>query len=174
MNRFRWLTIVLLVVGVSSGAMAQVYTQKGVVRKITRSASDPFVPVQGVQVVVGGEANKASDKDGRFSLAVKVTDKALSYTMTAVRIPQGSKYMLASPSKSKRLFVSANDLEVSLITPEEKEAEYKKRYEVLKEKYEEQYLSIRKLRNELNNSLEELNESDANYVRLKAECDSVR
>lgn len=115
-----------------------------------------------------GEANKASDKDGRFSLKVKVTDKAGSYTLTAVRVPQGSKYMLASPSKGKRLFISANDLEVSLITPEEKEMEYKKRYELLKEKYEEQSLSLRKLRNELNKRLGELSESDVHYARLKA------
>ena len=62
------------------GVTAQVHTQKGIVRKVTRSASDPFIPVQGVQVIVSGEANKASDKDGRFSLKVKVTDKAGSYT----------------------------------------------------------------------------------------------
>ena len=121
-----------------------------------------------------GQANKASDKNGRFSLEVKVTDKAGSYTLTAVRMPQGSKYMLASPSKGKRLFVSANDLEVSLITPEEKETEYKKQYELLKEKYEEQSLSLRKLRNELNKRLGELNESDVHYARLKVECDSIR
>ena len=82
--------------------------------------------------------------------------------------------MLASPSKGKRLFISANDLEVSLITPEEKEMEYKKRYELLKEKYEEQSLSLRKLRNELNKRLGELSESDVHYARLKAECDSIR
>ena len=52
--------------------------------------------------------------------------------------------------------------------------EYKKRYELLKEKYEEQSLSLRKLRNELNKRLGELSESDVHYARLKAECDSIR
>ena len=174
MSRLRLITVFLFAVFMVLGVTAQVHTQKGIVRKVTRSASDPFIPVQGVQVVVSGQANKASDKNGRFSLEVKVTDKAGSYTLTAVRMPQGSKYMLASPSKGKRLFVSANDLEVSLITPEEKEMEYKKRYELLKEKYEEQSLSLRKLRNELNKRLGELNESDVHYARLKVECDSIR
>ena len=174
MSRLRLITVFLFAVFMVLGVTAQVHTQKGIVRKVTRSASDPFIPVQGVQVIVSGEANKASDKDGRFSLKVKVTDKAGSYTLTAVRVPQGSKYMLASPSKGKRLFVSANDLEVSLITPEEKETEYKKQYELLKEKYEEQSLSLRKLRNELNKRLGELNESDVHYARLKVECDSIR
>ena len=174
MSRLRLITVFLFAVFMVLGVTAQVHTQKGVVRKITRSVSDPFIPVQGVQVVVSGQANKASDKNGRFSLEVKVTDKAGSYTLTAVRMPQGSKYMLASPSKGKRLFISANDLEVSLITPEEKEMEYKKRYELLKEKYEEQSLSLRKLRNELNKRLGELNESDVHYARLKVECDSIR
>ena len=174
MSRLRLITVFLFAVFMVLGVTAQVHTQKGVVRKITRSVSDPFIPVQGVQVVVSGQANKASDKNGRFSLEVKVTDKAGSYTLTAVRMPQGSKYMLASPSKGKRLFVSANDLEVSLITPEEKETEYKKQYELLKEKYEEQSLSLRKLRNELNKRLGELNESDVHYARLKVECDSIR
>ena len=158
MSKLRLITAFLFAIFMVLGVTAQVHTQKGIVRKVTRSASDPFIPVQGVQVIVSGEANKASDKDGRFSLKVKVTDKAGSYTLTAVRVPQGSKYMLASPSKGKRLFISANDLEVSLITPEEKEMEYKKRYELLKEKYEEQSLSLRKLRNELNKRLGELNE----------------
>ena len=174
MSKLRLITVFLFAVFMVLGVTAQVHTQKGVVRKITRSVSDPFIPVQGVQVVVSGQANKASDKNGRFSLEVKVTDKAGSYTLTAVRVPQGSKYMLASPSKGKRLFISANDLEVSLITPEEKEMEYKKRYELLKEKYEEQSLSLRKLRNELNKRLGELSESDVHYARLKAECDSIR
>ena len=174
MSKLRLITVFLFAVFMVLGVTAQVHTQKGVVRKITRSVSDPFIPVQGVQVVVSGQANKASDKNGRFSLEVKVTDKAGSYTLTAVRMPQGSKYMLASPSKGKRLFVSANDLEVSLITPEEKETEYKKQYELLKEKYEEQSLSLRKLRNELNKRLGELSESDVHYARLKAECDSIR
>ena len=159
MSKLRLITAFLFAIFMVLGVTAQVHTQKGIVRKVTRSASDPFIPVQGVQVIVSGEANKASDKDGRFSLKVKVTDKAGSYTLTAVRVPQGSKYMLASPSKGKRLFISANDLEVSLITPEEKEMEYKKRYELLKEKYEEQSLSLRKLRNELNKRLGELSES---------------
>ena len=174
MSKLRLITAFLFAIFMVLGVTAQVHTQKGIVRKVTRSASDPFIPVQGVQVIVSGEANKASDKDGRFSLKVKVTDKAGSYTLTAVRVPQGSKYMLASPSKGKRLFVSANDLEVSLITPEEKETEYKKQYELLKEKYEEQSLSLRKLRNELNKRLGELNESDVHYARLKVECDSIR
>ena len=174
MSKLRLITAFLFAIFMVLGVTAQVHTQKGIVRKVTRSASDPFIPVQGVQVIVSGEANKASDKDGRFSLKVKVTDKAGSYTLTAVRVPQGSKYMLASPSKGKRLFISANDLEVSLITPEEKEMEYKKRYELLKEKYEEQSLSLRKLRNELNKRLGELSESDVHYARLKAECDSIR
>ena len=174
MSKLRLITVFLFAVFMVLGVTAQVHTQKGIVRKVTRSASDPFIPVQGVQVIVSGEANKASDKDGRFSLKVKVTDKAGSYTLTAVRMPQGSKYMLASPSKGKRLFISANDLEVSLITPEEKETEYKKQYELLKEKYEEQSLSLRKLRNELNKRLGELNESDVHYARLKVECDSIR
>lgn len=155
------------------GVTAQVHTQKDSPQGYPFGFRS-FHSGAGCTSYCVGEANKASDKDGRFSLKVKVTDKAGSYTLTAVRVPQGSKYMLASPSKGKRLFISANDLEVSLITPEEKEMEYKKRYELLKEKYEEQSLSLRKLRNELNKRLGELSESDVHYARLKAECDSIR
>lgn len=174
MNRLCLVTVFLFAIVMASDVFAQIQIQKGVARKITRSASDPFVPVQGVQVVVGEQANKASDKDGRFSLTVKITDKAGSYALTAVRMPQGSTYMLASPSQGKQLFVSANDLEISLITPEEKNLEYKKKYNTLKEKYEAQSLSLRKLRNELDKHLDELSESDVHYANLKAECDSVR
>ena len=80
MSKLRLITVFLFAVFMVLGVTAQVHTQKGIVRKVTRSASDPFIPVQGVQVIVSGEANKASDKDGRFSLKVKVTDKAGSYT----------------------------------------------------------------------------------------------
>ena len=74
MSKLRLITVFLFAVFMVLGVTAQVHTQKGIVRKVTRSASDPFIPVQGVQVIVSGEANKASDKDGRFSLKVKVTD----------------------------------------------------------------------------------------------------
>ena len=77
MSKLRLITVFLFAVFMVLGVTAQVHTQKGIVRKVTRSASDPFIPVQGVQVIVSGEANKASDKDGRFSLKVKVTDKAV-------------------------------------------------------------------------------------------------
>ena len=87
MSKLRLITVFLFAVFMVLGVTAQVHTQKGIVRKVTRSASDPFIPGQGVQVIVSGEANKASDKDGRFSLKVKVTDKAGSYTLTAVRVP---------------------------------------------------------------------------------------
>ena len=73
MSKLRLITAFLFAIFMVLGVTAQVHTQKGIVRKVTRSASDPFIPVQGVQVIVSGEANKASDKDGRFSLKVKVT-----------------------------------------------------------------------------------------------------
>ena len=54
MSRLRLITVFLFAVFMVLGVTAQVHTQKGVVRKITRSVSDPFIPVQGVQVVVSG------------------------------------------------------------------------------------------------------------------------
>ena len=57
MSRLRLITVFLFAVFMVLGVTAQVHTQKGVVRKITRSVSDPFIPVQGVQVVVSGQAN---------------------------------------------------------------------------------------------------------------------
>lgn len=55
MSRLRLITVFLFAVFMVLGVTAQVHTQKGVVRKITRSVSDPFIPVQGVQVVVSGK-----------------------------------------------------------------------------------------------------------------------
>ena len=57
MSRLRLITVFLFAVFMVLGVTAaQVHTQKGVVVKITRSVSDPFIPVQGVQVVVSGQS----------------------------------------------------------------------------------------------------------------------
>lgn len=66
MSRLRLITVFLFAVFMVLGVTAQVHTQKGVVRKITRSVSDPFIPVQGVQVVVSGQAIRQAIRTDDF------------------------------------------------------------------------------------------------------------
>ena len=105
MSKLRLITVFLFAVFMVLGVTAQVHTQKGIVRKVTRSASDPFIPVQGVQVIVSGEANKASDKDGRFSLKVKVTDKAGRFILTDRGGAQRFQENFGSASERKKTFL---------------------------------------------------------------------
>lgn len=164
-------TFVLLLVTMATSAQTQV--QRGIARMITRSVNDPVVPVAGVQVVVDGVANKASDNNGRFSLNIKVNQEQ-SYSLTDVRLPKGSKLMLASPSKKKKLFLDNNDLEVSLISKHEKDMVSKANYDKLREKYKTQTEKVFNLRNQLDEKLAELNESSKEYAIVKAKRDSVQ
>ena len=58
MSKLRLITVFLFAVFMVLGVTAQVHTQKGIVRKVTRSASDPFIPVQGVQLLCRGKLIK--------------------------------------------------------------------------------------------------------------------
>lgn len=153
--------------------VAQKRAQRGVVRMITHTARDPIVPVKGVQVVVNNVANKASGKDGRFTLSIAV-NKEQSYSLTDVRVPKGSTLILASPSRKKKLFLSKNDLEVALITPEDKNTISKATYRKLLKKYNQQAEQLRQLRSQLEDKRIDLEESSSAYSRLSAQIDSIQ
>ena len=66
MSKLRLITAFLFAIFMVLGVTAQVHTQKGIVRKVTRSASDPFIPVQGVQVIVSGKLIKQAIRTDDF------------------------------------------------------------------------------------------------------------
>src|SRR5574344_3105887 len=113
MKQYNSIIFLLIVLFIPSITNAQVYTQKGIVHKITRSSSDPIIPVEGVQVIISGEANVASDKNGRFTAKVKV-DKERKFLFTDVRMPKGSAYFLALPGKGSRQEWNNSDFHVVL------------------------------------------------------------
>lgn len=156
-----------------ANVLAQTKMQRGIARMITRTAADPIVPVQGVEVVVGNAASKASDKNGRFTLNVTASRDG-SYTLAAVRLPKNSKLVLASPSKGKRLYLSKNDLAVTFITTEDRNAVSRATYKKLLSKYNAQAEHLRKLRRELTEKKSELDANSAEYAKVTAECDSVQ
>lgn len=152
---------------------AQKQVQRGIARMITRTARDPIVPVSGVQVVVGNVANKASDKQGRFSLQVQLNSEK-SYTLADVRLPKGSKLILATPSKNKKLFLSKNELAVTFVTAEDRDAVSKATFKRLLKKYNEQAVTLRQLRDKLRDRISAIDANSIEYKRAKAECDSVQ
>lgn len=152
---------------------AQRRVQRGVVRMITHTATDPIVPVKGVQVVVDNVANNASDKNGRFTLNISV-NKEGSYSLTDVRVPKGSALILAYPSKKKKLFLDNNDLEVALISKEEKDMVKKANYQTLLEKYKIQTKNVYKLREQLEERQLELDKKSEEYRLVAAKRDSVQ
>lgn len=165
--------IALILALVVSNASAQTKVQRGIARMITRTASDPIVPVQGVQIVVGNVANKASDKNGRFSINVQLNSEQ-SYRLATVRLPKGSKLILASPAKGKKLYLSKNELAVTFITAEDRDAVSRATYKKLLNKYSAQAEKLRKLRMELTEKKNELETSSEEYAKVVAECDSVQ
>lgn len=66
MSKLRLITAFLFAIFMVLGVTAQVHTQKRIVRKVTRSASDPFIPVQGVQVIVSGKLIKQAIRTDDF------------------------------------------------------------------------------------------------------------
>jgi len=152
---------------------AQTKAQQGVVRMITHSSADPIKPVQGVQVVVGGVAHKASNAQGRFTMNVAV-NKEHSYQVEDVRLPQGSKLLLASPSRKKKLFLDRNDLEVALITAGEKNTISQAEYNKLKRKYDKKADELRSMRNQLEDRQAEIEQNSSEYAKLDAKRDSIQ
>lgn len=153
--------------------MAQTKLQRGIAHMITRTAADPIVPVQGVQVVVGNVANKASDKSGRFSMNVPLNSEQ-SYRLVDVRLPKGLKLILASPSKNKKLYLSNNELAVTFISAEDRDAVSRSTYKRLLNKYNAQAEKLRRLRNELIEKKQTLEANSEEYANVVAECDSVQ
>lgn len=166
------LTLIALLLSVGY-ASSQTRVQRGVARMITRTAADPIVPVQGVQVVIGNVASKATDKNGRFSLSVPVNSEQ-SYMLADVRIPKGSKLVLASPAKRKKLFLSKNELSITFVTPEDRDAVSKATYRKLVRKYNAQAEYLRQLRTELQQKKADIDAHSAEYAKAEAECDSVQ
>lgn len=140
---------------------------------ITRTAADPIVPVAGVQVVVGNVANKASDKQGRFSLQVQLNSEK-SYTLAGVRLPKGSKLILATPSKNKKLYLSKNELAVTFVTAEDRDAVSRATFKNLLKKYNEQAENLRQLRAKLDEKLLSIEKNKEEYTKVVAERDSVQ
>src|SRR5574344_2255856 len=173
MNKWNYLIFLILITLITSNAIAQVYTQKGIVHKITRSSSDPIIPIEGVQVIISGEANVASDKNGRFTAKVKV-DKERKFLFTDVRMPKGSAYFLALPGKGSRQEWNNSDFHVVLSYQDENNEFCKRQTLIQKRQLEKQFDAINKLRAEREEMLDNLNEKDVTYVKLKSECDSLR
>ena len=132
----RGFLVLLCLIGVLSfhTTQAQVVQQKGSVRKITHSASDPVVPIAGVQVVVDGVSSPKSDKQGNLIISIKRNEES-SYYLDDIRLPAGGSYLLAYPGRKKKLFLSPNELYIALISPEEKESVSKKIYTDLWRQY---------------------------------------
>lgn len=173
MEATRKLLTCLFLTLVAGSATAQTQVQRGIARMITRSASDPIVPVQGVEVVVGNIASNKSDKYGRFSMNI-AKNREQSYTLADVRLPKGSNLLLASPSKKKKLFLSKNDLEVALITPEDKNTVSKATYRKLLKKYNAQAEQLRLLRTQLEDQRIDFAETSAEYKSLSTRIDSIQ
>ena len=114
--------------------MAQNVTQNGMVREITHSAEDPVVPIEGVQVVVNGISSPKSDKTGKLAISIKRNEEGC-FNIDDVRLPANHYYILATPAKGKKIFLSPNDLFIALITPEEKETISNEYYNDLWRKY---------------------------------------
>lgn len=169
----RRIFIALILTLVFGNASAQTKVQRGIARMITRTAKDPIVPMQGVQVVVGNVANKASDMNGRFSINVPLNSEQ-SYKLAAVRLPKGSKLILASPAKGMKLYLSKNELAVTFITAEDRDAVSRATYKKLLNKYNAQAEQLRKLRQELTEKKSELDVGSEAYAKVAAECDSVQ
>lgn len=173
MEATRQLLTCLFLTLVTGSVTAQTQGQRGIARMITRSATDPIVPVQGVEVVVGNVASSKSDKNGRFSMNI-AKNREQSYTLADVRLPHGSNLLLASPSKKKKLFLSKNDLEVALITPEDKNTVSKATYRKLLKKYNAQAEQLRLLRTQLEDQRIDFAETSAEYKSLSTRIDSIQ
>lgn len=152
---------------------AQKQVQRGIARMITRTAADPIVPVAGVQVVVGNVAHKASDKNGHFSLQVQVNSEK-SYTLADVRLPKGSKLILATPTKNTKLYLSRNELAVTFVSAEDRDAVSRATFKRLLKKYNAQAEHLRQLRTKLREKLLAIDENSKEYAKVKAEYDSVQ
>ena len=172
----RGLFILLCLIGALSfhSTQAQVARQEGIVRKITHSASDPVVPIAGVQVVVDGVSSPKSDKQGNLTITIRRNEES-SYYLDDIRLPAGEvPYLLAYPSREKKLFLSPNELYIALISPEEKESVSKKIYTDLWRQYRRQGNDLIALRNELEEVQMALDEGDARYREVTNRLDSVQ
>lgn len=168
--------ILLCLIGALSfhSTQAQVARQEGIVRKITHSASDPVVPIAGVQVVVDGVSSPKSDKQGNLTITIRRNEES-SYYLDDIRLPAGEvPYLLAYPSREKKLFLSPNELYIALISPEEKATVSKKIYTDLWRQYRRQGNDLIALRNELEEVQMALDEGDARYREVTNRLDSVQ
>ena len=167
--------ILLCLIGALSfhSTQAQVARQEGIVRKITHSASDPVVPIAGVQVVVDGVSSPKSDKQGNLIISIKRNEES-SYYLDDIRLPAGGSYLLAYPGRKKKLFLSPNELYIALISPEEKATVSKKIYTDLWRQYRRQGNDLIALRNELEEVQMALDEGDARYREVTNRLDSVQ
>ena len=171
----RGFLVLLCLIGVLNfhTTQAQVVQQKGSVRKITHSASDPVVPIAGVQVVVDGVSSPKSDKQGNLIISIKRNEES-SYYLDDIRLPAGGSYLLAYPGRKKKLFLSPNELYIALISPEEKATVSKKIYTDLWRQYRRQGNDLIALRNELEEVQMALDEGDARYREVTNRLDSVQ
>lgn len=169
----KYLLILLAIVCGAQYAAAQTKVQRGIARMITRTATDPIVPVSGVQVIIGNVASKASDQQGKFTLNVAASRDG-SYILSAVRLPKSSKLILASPSEKQKLYLSKNQLAITFITAEDRDAVSRATYRKLLNKYNAQAESLRKLRAELRQKMADVSENSAEYAKARVECDSVQ
>lgn len=167
--------IIILIASIycTSISYAQTSVQKGIVRKITHSKSDPTIPVKGVKVVVNHVSSNASNAAGMFSLKLK-TSYNKSFILQDVRIPKESNYVLAYPTLSEKLYLSKNNLIIALITPTEKEQISNENFKALFKKYHQQEKQLIIERNRLEEMQLELEESDKEYKIVSAKLDSVR
>ena len=172
----RGFLVLLCLIGALSfhSTQAQVARQEGIVRKITHSASDPVVPIAGVQVVVDGVSSPKSDKQGNLTITIRRNEES-SYYLDDIRLPAGEvPYLLAYPSREKKLFLSPNELYIALISPEEKATVSKKIYTDLWRQYRRQGNDLIALRNELEEVQMALDEGDARYREVTNRLDSVQ
>ena len=172
----RGFLVLLCLIGALSfhSTQAQVARQEGIVRKITHSASDPVVPIAGVQVVVDGVSSPKSDKQGNLIISIRRNEES-SYYLDDIRLPAGEvPYLLAYPSREKKLFLSPNELYIALISPEEKATVSKKIYTDLWRQYRRQGNDLIALRNELEEVQMALDEGDARYREVTNRLDSVQ
>lgn len=172
MKNFSKIILAVLLTFTSAISFAQSSIQRGIVRKVTHSKTDPTVPVKGVKVVVNNISSKASDGDGLFSLNIS-RNKNNSFALQDVRIPKDKNYVLAYPSISDKLYLSKNNLVIALITPEEKTQLANQNFKVLLKKYNSQEQELIEKRNALEDKIIELEESDRKYKEITHQLDSV-
>ncbi len=169
---FKKFIVLLMVLTLSLTAMAETKKQSAIVREITHSANDIIHPVMGVRVSVEQLTTNESDKDGRLNLTIPLNTEE-SFFISKVRMPAGSNYVLASPNQDKKLFLSKNNIEIILISPEDKENEYQQKYKSLLKSYNAKARELNNLRSEFEEQQIELDKNSQEYAKLQEKIDSL-